>query len=256
MLDEVSPTPREPPPHSDYIVFVDESGDHSLESVNTDYPIFVLAFCILPTMAYVDVITPAVRRLKCQLFGHDLVVLHEHDIRKKTGPFARLGKEARDTLLEGLTEIISAAPMTLVAVVIDKVKHKAKYTSPEHPYHLALKYGLERVHHFLHLKEQSDRRTTIVCEARGAKEDKEIELAFRRVCDGDNRARHPYNFEIVIADKRANSEGLQLADLVARPAGLHVLRPTQANRAWEVLETKLFGGAYGAVHGNGLKVFP
>lgn len=243
-------------PHSDYIVFVDESGDHSLESVNPDYPIFVLAFCILPTAAYVEQITPAVRRLKCQLFGHDLVILHEHDIRKKTGPFARLGKDARDALLEGLTDIIRAAPMTLVAVVIDKVKHKAKYLSPEHPYHLALKYGLERVHHFLQMQGQGDRRTSIVCEARGLKEDKEIELAFRRVCDGDNRGRRPYAMDIVIADKRTNSEGLQLADLVARPAGLHVLRPQQPNRAWDVLATKLFGGAYGVVQGNGLKVFP
>jgi len=242
--------------HSDYIVFVDESGDHSLESVNPDYPIFVLAFCILPIAAYVDQITPAVRRLKCQLFGHDLVVLHEHDIRKKTGPFAQLSKDARDALLEGLTEIIRAAPMTLVAVVIDKVKHKARYMSPEHPYHLALKYGLERVHHFLRNQGQADRRTTIVCEARGLKEDKEIELAFRRVCDGDNRGRSPYALDIVIADKRANSEGLQLADLVARPAGLHVLRPDQPNRAWDVLVTKLFSGSHGVVQGNGLKVFP
>ncbi|MEO7854965.1 MAG: DUF3800 domain-containing protein [Rubrivivax sp.] len=242
--------------HSDYIVFVDESGDHSLESVNPDYPIFVLAFCILPTAAYIDQITPAVRRLKCLLFGHDLVVLHEHDIRKKTGPFARLGKEERDALLNGLTEIIRSAPMTLVAVVIDKLRHKARYLSPEHPYHLALKYGLERVHDFLQMHGQADRRTAIVCEARGAKEDKEIELAFRRVCDGDNRGRRPYAFDIVIADKRTNSEGLQLADLVARPAGLHVLRPQQPNRAWDVLATKLFGGAYGAVQGNGLKVFP
>ncbi|MBK8017728.1 MAG: DUF3800 domain-containing protein [Betaproteobacteria bacterium] len=245
-----------PPSHSDYIVFVDESGDHSLESVNPEYPIFVLAFCILPTAAYVEQITPAVRRLKCQLFGHDLVILHEHDIRKKTGPFARLGKDAREALLEGLTEVIRAAPMTLVAVVIDKVKHKARYLSPEHPYHLALKYGLERVHHFLHLRGQGERRTTVVCEARGLKEDKEIEVTFRRVCDGDNRDRRPYALDIVIADKRANSEGLQLADLVARPAGLHVLRPDQPNRAWDVLATKLFAGAHGVVPGNGLKVFP
>jgi hypothetical protein len=146
--------------------------------------------------------------------------------------------------------------MTLVAVVIDKVKHKARYVSPEHPYHLALKYGLERVHHFPQLQGQADRRTTIVCEARGAKEDKEIELAFRRVCDGDNRARRPYDFDIVIADKRTNSEGLQLADLVARPIGLHVLRPAQPNRAWDVLSSKFFGGAHGVVQGNGLKVFP
>lgn len=29
---------------SDYIVYVDESGDHSLESINLRYPLFVLAF--------------------------------------------------------------------------------------------------------------------------------------------------------------------------------------------------------------------
>lgn len=114
----------------------------------------------------------------------------------------------------------------------------------------------ERVQHFLHLQGQADRRTTVVCESRGLKEDKELELAFRRVCDGDNRGRRPYGLEIVIADKRTNSEGLQLADLVVRPAGLHALRPDQPNRAWDVLETKLFTGPFGVVMGNGLKIFP
>lgn len=31
---------------SDYIVFVDESGDHGLVSIDPEYPIFVLGFCI------------------------------------------------------------------------------------------------------------------------------------------------------------------------------------------------------------------
>ncbi len=248
--------PAAPSPFSDYIVFVDESGDHSLDVINPQYPVFVLAFCILPCKAYVEQITPAVRRLKFDLFGHDMVILHEHDIRKKTGPFAQLNKDRRDALMDGLTEIIAAAPMTLVAVVINKVKHKARYTAPEHPYHLALKYGLERVHDFLARQRQGKRTTTVVCEARGAKEDKEIELAFRRVCDGDNRSRSAYPLSIVVADKKSNSEGLQLADLVARPIGLHVMRPGQPNRAWTVLETKLFTGRKGTAQGNGLKVFP
>jgi hypothetical protein len=113
-------------PHSDYC-FVDESGDHSLDVINPQYPVFVLAFCILPCKAYVEQITPAVRRLKFDLFGHDMLILHEHDIRKKTGPFAQLNKDRRDALMDGLTEIIAAAPMTLVAVVISKVKHKARH---------------------------------------------------------------------------------------------------------------------------------
>jgi hypothetical protein len=30
--------------HSDYIIYVDESGDHSLESIDSEFPTFVLSF--------------------------------------------------------------------------------------------------------------------------------------------------------------------------------------------------------------------
>lgn len=119
-----------------------------------------------------------------------------------------------------------------------------------------LPIGLERVDHFLRLHGQRDRRTHVVFEARSAKEDKELELEFRRVCSGTNRARRALSLEIVVADKKSNSEGLQLADLTARPLGLHVLRPNQPNRAWDVIKNKLFTGNHGQVWGNGLKVFP
>jgi hypothetical protein len=32
---------------SDYLVFVDESGDHGLDVIDAGYPVFVLAFCIV-----------------------------------------------------------------------------------------------------------------------------------------------------------------------------------------------------------------
>jgi len=32
--------------YSKYIVYVDESGDHSFLSIDQKYPIFVLAFCV------------------------------------------------------------------------------------------------------------------------------------------------------------------------------------------------------------------
>jgi len=70
-----------------------------------------------------------------------------------------------------------------------------------------------------------------------------------------------YVDEIIFADKQVNSSGLQLADLVARPVGLHVLRPKQANRAFEVLKSKFYceGGRENAgkgYEGLGLKRFP
>ena len=63
------------------------------------------------------------------------------------------------------------------------------------------------------------------------------------------------NFELIFADKRSNSAGLQLADLVARPIGMSVLRPEQQNRAFEALQEK-FVQQNGRTHGWGLKVFP
>ena len=42
------------------------------------------------------------------------------------------------------------------------------------------------------------------------------------------------------ADKKTNTAGLQLADIAARPIGLSVLRPNQPNRAFAVLERKIY----------------
>ena len=43
---------------SDYIIYVDESGDHSLAKINPEYPLFVLALCIVKKSEYADQIVP------------------------------------------------------------------------------------------------------------------------------------------------------------------------------------------------------
>lgn len=45
---------------SDFIVYVDESEDHSLTSIDKNYPVFVLAFCIFYKQHYREVIVPKV----------------------------------------------------------------------------------------------------------------------------------------------------------------------------------------------------
>jgi hypothetical protein len=242
---------------SDFVVFVDESGDHSLSSIDQDWPVFVLSFCIFRISDYTHVVCPQIRSLKFETFGHDTVVLHESDIRRRRGAFSMLNQDAREVFLNKLTDIIEGSAMTLVAVVIDKVKLKGKYVSPAHPYYLAMQYGLERLYKFMLMNNQQTLTTCVVCEARGAKEDAALELEFRRVCSASAAGKPAYPFEIVIADKKTNSEGLQLADLTARPVGLKVLRPGQQNRAWDALCHKMFKGIGGAtITGNGFKVFP
>jgi hypothetical protein len=242
--------------HSDYIVFVDESGDHSLVSIDEQYPVFVLSFCIFSKACYADHLTPAVRKLKFKNFGHEMVVLHESDIRRRKGLFGTLTMEQRAAFMDDLTGLIATCDFTLIAVVIRKALHKAKYNNPEHPYHLALQFGLERLRDFMRMKGQEAATTHVICEARGAAEDAELELAFLRVCDGENRGKAKYPFKLVVASKQTNSEGLQIADLTARPIGLSVVKPEQDNRAYATLREKFFTGSHGVITGNGLKIFP
>jgi len=238
---------------SDYIVFVAESGDHSLTSIDEQYPVFVLSFCVFTKQCYSEVLTPAIRKLKFETLGHDMVVLHEHEIRRRRGAFSAMPQVQREAFMERLSGLIEECDFTLIAVVIDN-KHKGRYKDPAHPYHWSLQLGLERLQTFLQLNGvHPEARTHVVFEARGSQEDKELELEFRRVCDRHVRE---LPFEIVIADKKTNSEGLQLADLTARPVGLSVLRPDQPNRAFDVLKGKFFTGRRGVITGNGLKVFP
>jgi hypothetical protein len=160
-----SPTPVEPPADpprfSDFVVYVDESGDHSLVSVDPDYPVFVLALCVFHKRHFAEHIVPAVQKLKFNHFGHDSVVLHEHEIRKQKGPFAFLS-------------------------------------------HLPTR------------------------------------LAFMAQLHTIMEASQLLPFDIVFADKKTNLAGLQLADLVARPVGIHHLRPHQRNLAFEVLQRKFY----------------
>jgi len=60
----------------------------------------------------------------------------------------------------------------------------------------------------------------------------------------------------VFADKKSNSTGLQLADLIARPIGLHVLKPEQDNRAFAIIDDKFYRNGKGIRNGYGLKCFP
>jgi len=230
------------PKFSDYIVYVDESGDHSLTAIDPNYPVFVLAFCIFHKRYYSDTVVSALQKFKFKHFGHDIVVLHERDIRKEKGDFNIFhGVAERHAFMDELTTLIDESNFVLIACVIDKPAFKTRgEVAVDNPYHYALRYGLEQLAGFIDEKGQSDRDTHVVVECRGKKEDRDLELEFRRICDGANGLNRELPFVVKFASKQVNSSGLQLSDLVARPIGLRVLRPEQQNRAFDVLTRKFY----------------
>jgi hypothetical protein len=240
-----------------HVVYVDESGDHGLTSIDQNYPVFVLTFCLFKKSDYVEKICPELQNLKMRYWGHDEVVLHEREIRKPNKQFSFLfDTHTREAFLNDLNNFVRGSKFLLIASVIKKQDLQNQYVTPENPYQLALGFGLERLFFELKSLGQAEKTTTIVVEMRGKKEDTELELAFRRICDGANGAGQKLPFELVMVSKAANSTGLQLADLFARPIGLKVLRPDQENRAYGIVEGKLRRSPSGTIKGWGLKVFP
>jgi hypothetical protein len=119
---------------------------------------------------------------------------------------------------------MAGAAFTLITCAIDK-QWLAGAQKSENPYHLSLAGRLDRLMQFLAERGQTERLAHVVCEARGKREDGELELEFRRICDGANRSMARLPLDVVVASKHANAAGLQLADLVARPVARHCLNP-------------------------------
>lgn len=109
--------------YSDFIFYADESGDHSLTSVDPTYPLFALSLCAFKKKAYCRSIVPRFQALKFKHFGHDAVVLHEHEIRKQLGEFRVLVDTAlRTAFMEDLAEALSRSDFKIMATVISKAE--------------------------------------------------------------------------------------------------------------------------------------
>lgn len=240
----------------EFIVFVDESGDHGLATIDPQFPVFVLAFCILRKSDYSRGLLPAITDFKFAHFGHDQVILHERDIRKDIGDFAILRDPQRKAaFLDELTSLIEATSMTVVASAIRKDLLVDRFEVPDNPYQIALDFGLKRVAQVLHQKKATG-TISVIIECRGKREDDELELEFRRICTKASYRRQQFTLEPRFVPKSANAPGLQVADLVARPIARYVMKPAQINRAYAVIEKKLDRNSAGDVFGWGLKIFP
>ena len=237
---------------SEYIIFADESGDHGITSINPENPVFVLAFCIFRKTDYITIVKQAVAKLKIDFWGHDLVVLHNHEIRKSIGEFVFLfDEETRRIFLHALNEMIRSIPFSIAATAIDK-RYLSKIPNSSNPYLLALGSCLEQTLDFLRNQQQLQQLTHIIVESRGKPEDRDLGLAFDQIA----ARMHPehYPIDLRFASKQTNSSGLQIADLVAHPIARHIVKRDQPNKAFDIVKEKLLG--YPTYEEVGLKCQP
>ena len=140
---------------SDYIVYVDESGDHSLTSIDKNFPVFVLSLCVFHKKYYANQFIPKLQEFKFRHFGHDYIILHERDIRKEIDIFKFLNKEEKMIFIDDLSNIIDNTNFILISCVINKNKLTQRYSIPDNPYNIAMRFCLERLYNFLSEKKSN-----------------------------------------------------------------------------------------------------
>jgi hypothetical protein len=242
---------------SSFIAFFDECGDHSMNNIDNDFPLFVLSTVVFKRENYTKRVIPALAGLKLKFWNHEGINLHSRDIRKQLDDFNFMRvPEYRKWFLEELTIMMSKLEFTLFITVINKNSHKLKYGfQATNPYDLALTYTFERILHFLEMN--SEVELPITAEARGKNEDNELEATFYRLMNQGTSLNSANRFQklncqLTFRRKSDNIAGIQIADLCAYPSARKILNPDQENQPFDVINSKI----YNAKKVSGLKVFP
>jgi hypothetical protein len=202
-----------------YHLFIDETGDPSLQSVNEDFPIFVLCGCLISNDQYKE-LQDKVSALKQYFFGRDDIILHSRDIRKCEGVFSKLFDfSIKESFYAELNALISSTSFTVIAVAIRKYDFIERYGKlADDPYEVSLSFLLERS--VMATDSSGGQILHIMAESRGRKEDDILKRRYNRLLDVGTNHISAIRFQNRIVDmrfrrKECNDCGLQLADLCA-----------------------------------------
>lgn len=247
-----------------YKMFLDESGDNNLEAIDQNYPVLSLSGLIFEEKHYKECIDK-VNEIKLKYFKSTDVILHSYDIRKQKGPFVVLrDKRKRQDFYEDLNNLFSELSFDIIATVIKKAELKEMYSKPIDPYHLSLRFIMERYTIYLNNKNSDG---IMIFESRDKHSNALLRQAFIDLSkNGTNLSKNGTKGitaneiqnrirGLDFANKINNEAGLQLADLVAYPVATYLL-PNRDKRVFEILRPKFVSSDKGEIDGFGFKVFP
>lgn len=239
------------------LLFLDESGDHSLDIIDWDYPVFVLGGVVIDRGYYRAEVEPRVQDLK-KRYVETGVVLHTTDIiRARNGFEALVDPTIRTAFLEDLNALMKELDYTVIACAILKRPHKERYGSfAADPYHLSLEILLDR---FVRIIGEVEHGGLIFAEQRRPDLDRALQDEWNRLRQQGCSSATPEQVDgrivdLSMKDKRSNLAGLELADLVVSPIGRHVIgKPDRDD--WRIVESKLEHGRK-RDDGEGLVILP
>jgi Protein of unknown function (DUF3800) len=241
------------------VLFLDESGDHSLAKIDPQYPLFVLGGIIVDRDYAKGEMTERVHTFKRSHLGREDLVLHTADLTRNRNGFERMQDAGfRADFYAGLNQLMRELEYQVVACVIHKAHHLDKYdVSALDPYFLSLQILVERL--CFEVGSVPD-GGFIVAEKRGPPLDNHIELAWLNLKVQGTRFMRASQIGrriqgLALRDKTAGIAALEIADLVVTPIGRFVQgKPVRED--FRIIESKFRRDALGNYLGSGLVVLP
>lgn len=237
------------------IMFLDESGDHNLSVIDSEYPVFVLGGVIVDEHYYHDIIVPSFEEFKLDFFGSNDIILHTSDIGRNRNGFELLkDTPTRHKFINRINNLMANLDYKVIACVIRKEEYLSKYgLSALDPYLLSLDILAEQF-----VFEINSETGLIIAESRGTLLDAEIEIAWLnlRLQGTKHIQAKTVSSQIEalnIRAKKHNDVGLQLADLVISPIARKAIGK-KTNLDYHIVESKLrrskdeSNNDYGIIH--------
>src|SRR3990167_9897003 len=107
------------------VMFLDESGDHSLIKIDNQFPVFCLAGCIFDENEYQQNSRAKIDAFKIRYFNNTETILHSREIRKCEHPFnILLNPVTKKSFYADLDHLMLSLPYTVLASAILKKKLK------------------------------------------------------------------------------------------------------------------------------------
>lgn len=250
-----------------FYLFLDECGSPSARVMETEFPVFALCGVVI-SEANLHAIDVKWKNWKIRTTGVDDDRIHEPDVRKFRRRFHRASQEEKDIIDESLSEILGDFDFHCIAAVIDLRELSEQYPTgrvddflPRSCYLMAIDFIMERFVHFLRVAGDSG-RGSVIAESRETKEDVLVNYEYVRLQKEGTQFVSESDFRWYLAPymqflrKSANSTGLQIADIAARPLAEKILDPSSLPKRWDVISSKLYDGTKGRPESYGLKVFP
>lgn len=242
-----------------YYFYLDETGDHGLNFVDPNFPIFLLVGFLISEQELV-LLDQKINNFKIDFFKTTEIILHSRDIRKCEGVFQILfDLELKKKFYEDLNNIFSQSDYKLIGAGINKEDFIKKYgKAAKDPYNISLSFIVERL---IFCLDNNQNSVEIIIEKRGKKEDQQLQNHYNSISDRGTYYVKPERLKAKITSfkfchKKENIIGLQAADLCAYPLARHILNSEEPYIPFKLIEKKIYCSHDGKLDGYGLKMFP